>query len=199
MKKFFLIILFCLPSFILLAQNRVSYSLEMMAGVGVTNGPKYTIAPEFIVQYDLGNGINMGVGGGAQLSKPCYRFIDRDGIGSRSYCNEIDIPLFFRFGYGKDRLFADLDLGYSIGLMAGYEKDVFPGGEMDTCHYSGFFAEPHIGFCISRRSSLSLGILLQQSSINTEHITTTSVSLHNIMKVENVLTPAFTLRYGFTF
>ena len=64
MKKFLVILILSVASFTLSAQNRMSYSLEFVAGVGVEKGPLATFTPEFIAQYNLG-GFTIGAGAGA--------------------------------------------------------------------------------------------------------------------------------------
>ena len=103
MKKSISVIIFLLVSILLPAQSRFSCSLELMSGAGVWKGPLFTVAPELVVQYDLGAGFKMGVGTGARYTMPCLQYITNNGTHpERSFCNELDIPVFLRFGYGKE-------------------------------------------------------------------------------------------------
>ena len=204
MKKIVSILVLSLISFALLAQNRFSYSVEVAAGAGIGKGPLFTITPEFVAQYDLGRGFIFGAGAGMRISKPCLQYITNNGNKSRSFCNEQDVPLFLRFGYGKEKLFAHLDAGYSIGVLSYYSANWIPGGKKKPC-YNGFFVEPQLGWRIGRRSALSLGLLLQQSAIVNRVTTdsgtpdTPSYSTRTDVQGQNVFTPAITLRYGFLF
>ena len=106
--------------------------------------------------------------------------------------------------YGKEKLFANLDAGYSIGVLSYYSANWIPGGKKKPC-YNGFFVEPQLGWRIGRRSALSLGLLLQQSAIVNRVTTdsgtpdTPSYSTRTDVQGQNVFTPAITLRYGFLF
>ena len=69
-------LVFCVTSLMLTAQNRMSYSLEFVAGVGVDNGPLVTFSPEFVAQYNWG-GFIIGAGAGARYARPCYEYNPR--------------------------------------------------------------------------------------------------------------------------
>lgn len=205
MKKSITVIILLLSSWALLAQSRFSCSFEVTAGAGIWKGPLFTVAPEFVAQYDFGAGFKVGAGTGARYSMPCLQYITKNGaFQERSFCNELDIPVFLRFSYGKERLFANLDAGYSLAVLSFYGVGWIPGGKKDAC-YNGFFFEPQIGWRMSRRSALALGILLQQSIVanhaHTESGEHGSPSYSTSVEVrkEHLFTPAITLRYGFFF
>ena len=205
MKKSIFVIILLLASLLLPAQSRISCSLELVAGAGVWKGPLFTAAPEFVVQYDLGAGFKVGAGTGARYSKPCLQYITTNGTNpERSFCNELDIPVFLRFGYGKEKLFANLDAGYAIDILSFYGSDWTPGGDKEAC-YNGLFFEPQIGWRMTRRSALALGILLQQSTVERYAITengehgTPSYSITAEVYNQHLFSPAITLRYGYFF
>lgn len=205
MKKSISVIIFLLVSILLPAQSRFSCSLELMSGAGVWKGPLFTVAPELVVQYDLWAGFKMGVGTGARYTMPCLQYITNNGTHpERSFCNELDIPVFLRFGYGKEKLYANLDAGYAIDILSFYGSDWIPGGKKDPC-YNGLFFEPQIGWRMNRRSALALGILLQQSTVERYVKTesgergTPSHSISADVYNQHLFTPAITLRYGFFF
>ena len=204
MKKTISLIILCLAAISLQAQDRFSYSIEVAAGVGVGRGPRATFTPQYVVQYELGGGFKLGAGAGLRIALPCYYSITRAGKYEQSYCDEIDLPVFVRLGYGKGKLFANLDAGYALGLFSFYGPDWFRGAMKDPS-YKGFFVEPQIGMRLGRHSALALGVLLQQNTI------------HNGIVIENGTlndpdysssiagttlnrpTPAFTLRYAYYF
>ena len=205
MKKSITVIILLLSSWALLAQSRFSCSFEVTAGAGIWKGPLFTVAPEFVVQYDFGAGFKVGAGTGARYSMPCLQYITKNGaFQERSFCNELDIPVFLRFGYGKEKLYANLDAGYAIDILSFYGSDWIPGGKKDPC-YNGLFFEPQIGWRMSRRSALALGILLQQSTVERYVKTesgergTPSHSISADVYNQHLFTPAITLRYGFFF
>ena len=182
MKKTVLLLVLGLASFSLSAQSRMSYSLEFVAGVGV------------------GNGFRIGAGVGTRFARPCLQYITRNGSKSRDFCNELDIPVFLRLGYGKEKLYANLDAGYAIGALALFDWGWKPGGRTEPI-YNGFFVEPQVGWRVGRRSALALGLLIQQSTVS-NHVTTEngtwgdpSYSIRGEVNTLNVFTPAVTLRY----
>ena len=100
-----------LASITLSAQSGMTYSWEFVAGVGVGKGPQVSITPEFVAQYDLGGGFKIGAGVGTRFARPCLQYITQNGSSPRrTFCNELDIPVFLRLGYGKEKLYANLDV-----------------------------------------------------------------------------------------
>ena len=199
MKKFFLVVFICLTSLSLRAQNPISFSLEASAGVGVWKGPLFTISPTFVAQYELFDGFKIGAGTGVRYAKPCLQYITNNGVFSRrSFVEEWDLPVFLRIGYGKNKLFANLDAGYAFALLSYYGWDWIPGG-MTEPSYNGFFFEPQIGYCISRRHALGLGVLLQQSSMDDYAKVSggEGSSYYEGQQVirQDLFTPAITLKY----
>ena len=94
--------------------------------------------------------------------------------------------MFMRLGYGKEKLYANLDAGYAIGALCYYDTGWIPGGKKEPS-YSGFFVEPQVGWKVGRRSAFALGLLFQQSTVS--NFATSKVTMLN------VFTPAITLRY----
>ena len=201
MKKTVLLLVLGLASFSLSAQSRMTYSWEFVAGVGVGKGPQFSFTPEFIAQYDLGSGLRIGAGVGTRFARPCLQYITKNGSSPRrTFCNELDIPVFMRVGYGKEKLYANLDAGYAIGALALFDWGWKPGGRTEPI-YNGFFVEPQVGWRVGRRSALALGLLIQQSTVS-NHVTTEngtwgdpSYSIRGEVNTLNVFTPAVTLRY----
>ena len=198
MKKVIFILALLLTVIPLSAQRRISFSVELEAGAGVWKGPLFTVSPEFVAQYGFSNGIHVGAGAGARFSMPCLQYITTNGTPRRRFINENDIPVFLRVGYSKNMFFANLDGGYAIGVYAFYGKDWTPGGKTES-KYNGFFIRPHAGLNLGRGHSLSLGVLLQQSTVKNHVSSTTDESVTSVVTTEHLLTPAITLRYGFTF
>jgi hypothetical protein len=202
MKKTVLLLVLGLASFSLSAQSRMTYSWEFVAGVGVGKGPHALFTPEFVAQYDLGCGFRIGAGAGTRFGRPCLQYITKNGAKSRSFTNELDIPVFMRLGYGKEKLYVQVDAGYAIGILG------FPGVNYDgpglyskDFPYNGLFVEPQIGWKVGRRSALALGLLFQQSTVS-NHVTTEtgtmndpSYSIKTKVNTLNIFTPAVTLRY----
>ena len=200
MKKAILLLVLSLASLSLSAQGRMSYSCEFVAGVGVGKGPQLFFAPEFVAQYAFDGGFKVGAGAGARFARPCLQYITKSGAHSRTFCDELDIPVFMRLGYGKEQFYANLDAGYAIGALSFYGLGWVPGGKKEP-NYHGFFVEPQVGWKIGGRSALALGLLFQQSTLS-NHITTVSGTIndtqHSIreeVSTLNVFTPAITLRY----
>ena len=202
MKKTVLLLVLGLASFSLSAQSRMTYSWEFIAGVGVGKGPQALFTPEFVAQYDLGCGFRIGAGAGTRFGRPCLQYSTKNGAKSRSFTNELDIPVFMRLGYGKEKLYVQVDAGYAIGILG------FPGVNYDgpglyskDFPYNGLFVEPQIGWKVGRRSALALGLLFQQSTVS-NHVTTEtgtmndpSYSIKTKVNTLNIFTPAVTLRY----
>jgi hypothetical protein len=202
MKKTVLLLVLGLASFSLSAQSHMTYSWEFIAGVGVGKGPQALFTPEFVAQYDLGCGFRIGAGAGTRFGRPCLQYITKNGAKSRSFTNELDIPVFMRLGYGKEKLYVQVDAGYAIGILG------FPGVNYDgpglyskDFPYNGLFVEPQIGWKVGRRSALALGLLFQQSTVS-NHVTTEngtwgdpSYSIREEVNTLNVFTPAVTIRY----
>ena len=201
MKKAILLLVLSLASLSLSAQGRMSYSCEFVAGVGVGKGPQLFFTPEFVAQYAFDGGFKIGAGAGARFARPCLQYITKSGAHSRTFCDELDIPVFMRLGYGKEQFYANLDAGYAIGALAFYGLGWVPGGKKEP-NYHGFFVEPQVGWKIGGRSALALGLLFQQSTLS-NHITTVSgttiddpsYSFRDEVSTLNVFTPAITLRY----
>lgn len=204
MKKIVFLLSFCLLTFSTYGQDRFSYSLEAMAGVGVGRGPRVVVTPQFVAQYEFEGGLRVGAGVGARFAQPCVQYITRNGSQKRTFCNEFDIPLFLRLGYGKERLFANVDAGYAVSVLSFYGFDWIPGGKKNPC-YDGFFVDPHVGVKLGRHSALALGVLLQQSVVS-DHVHTENgsvgdpdYSISGTVTTQKTLTPAITLRYAFLF
>ena len=108
--------------------------------------------------------------------------------------------MFMRLGYGKEKLYANLDAGYAIGALALFDWGWIPGGRTEPI-YNGFFVEPQVGWRVGRRSALALGLLIQQSTVS-NHVTTEygtkgdpSYSIGTKVTTLNVFTPTVTIRY----
>ena len=205
MKQAISLLILCLVSFALSAQSRFSYSVELSVGAGVWKGPYFTIAPEVIAQYDLGAGFKVGAGTGVRFAMPCFRHNTReDGTQSRDCSNELEVPVFLRLGYGVKWFYLNFDAGYAIGIFSVYGSGWEPGGKKDPC-YNGFFFEPQLGGRFGRRSSLALGLLWQQSRVQSyDKIVsgtpdTPSYSESVQVRTHHLFTPAITLRYGVSF
>ena len=200
MKKTILLLILGVASLSLSAQSGMSYSLEFVAGVGVGKGPQVSLTPEFVAQYDFGGGFRIGAGAGTRFARPCFQYITRNGSHSRSFCNELDIPVFLRLGYGKEKLYANLDAGYAICALSFYGAG-WTGGGMKEASYSGLFIEPQVGWRFGKRSALALGLLLQKSIVSnrvtTENgtINDPSYSIKEQVNRQDIFTPAVTLRY----
>lgn len=199
MKKIVSIIVLCMAAlWSMSAQSKFSYSLELKAGAGLGHGPAALFMPEFAVQYDLGNGFIAGAGTGLRFVLPCfsYRTIN-DKFAGRSFIQELDMPLFLRIGYGKDKFYANLDTGFALGIAAG-QMFVSGGGKLRPI-YNGLFFEPQAGWRISDRRTLALGILFQQSRVKDNILTQTVESTTGTTTTRELITPATTIRYGFLF
>lgn len=204
MKKIIITLGLILTTLALGAQNRISYSAEFAVGVGIGKGPLATLTPQFIAQFDLGNGFRVGGGIGLRYAMPCDLYTFKQGDYSRRFSNEFDIPAFLRFGYEKGDFYANLDAGYAIGVIAFDGLDTVPGGLKEN-DYNGLFIEPQIGWKIGERRALAVGLLWQQSSVmnhiysETGEFGTPSYSISQIGIRESILTPAITLRYAVDF
>lgn len=145
----------------------------------------------------------LGAGVGTRFAQPCEYYITRNGNHERTFCSELDVPVFLRMGYGKGKYFANADIGYAIGILAiyapAYSSDwMASDGKKKNC-YDGFFLEPHIGMRLGRHSSLAMGVLLQKSFICNHDIIVNGHSSQEMFKTKHLLTPAITLRYAFLF
>ena len=193
-----------LVSFSLQAQSRFSYSLEAVAGVGFDRGPLFSVTPQFVAQYNLGGGFIIGAGVGTRYAAPCLDYSIKNGAHKRSFCNELDLPVFLRLGFGKERVYFNIDAGYSIGILSVFSSGWVPGGKKELC-YNGLFVDPHIGFKMGRHSALALGIIMQNSMVS-DHVTietgtpdTPSSSIKTEVHSRRLFTPAINLRYVYVF
>lgn len=213
MKKVLLLlaIILALPT-LALAQDRLTISAEVSTGVGIVDTDFKTgigvvdreaiisITPEFVAQYNIDSHWRVGGGLGIRLSSS-YKLKD---FPRKNEHNELDMPLFLRVGYNLDRLYASIDAGYTLGLVARYGFGLVPGG-WDDCDYDGLFVEPQIGWRIDSRNSVALSLLLQQSTIQkrttTENGTKGSPDYSITFKSEQVtlFVPAVSLRYAYNF
>ena len=193
MKKTILLLVLGVASLSLSAQSRMTYSWEFIAGVGVGKGPQVS-----------GGGFRIGAGVGTRFARPCLQYITRNGSKSRDFCNELDIPVFMRLGYGKEKLYANMDVGYAICALTFYDwgmaSDGWGEGRKEPS-YDGFFIEPQVGWKVGRRSALALGLLFQQSTVSNRVTTENgtwgdpSYSIGTKVTTLNVFTPAVTIRY----
>ena len=194
MKKLFCLLLVCLTTLSVQAQSRYSSSVEIVTGVGVVWGPLATLTSQYVAQFDLGNGFMAGAGAGTRFSLPCSQHITSNGNSRRNFCLEADVPVFLRFGYGIGRFFANADAGNAIGLLSIYGAGRTRNGNVVHC-YDGLFFEPQIGWKLGRKGALSLGVLLQRSTVM-EHIETrTADAIYEEVHQRNLFTPAINLRY----
>ena len=204
MKKIFSLLIICLTSLSSQAQNPFSYSAEVAAGIGVGRGPLATATPQFVAHYELGGSFNLGAGAGIRFALPCLQYITKNGTHKRTFCDEFDIPVFLRLGYGKELFYANVDAGYAFGIFSFYGSGWVPGGKKEPC-YNGFFVDPHIGIRMGLHSALALGVLLQHSvisnTVQTESgtINDPSYSISSTTDTQNMFTPAITLRYAYIF
>ena len=204
MKKLLSLLLCCLVALSLQAQVRDYRSLEVMTGVGLARGPRVYVTSQYIAQFDMGGGLWLGAGFGLRIGRPCVQYVTKGGKHERRFCNEYDVPLFFRCAYRGSRYYAAADFGYAMGVYSFYGREWEPGGMRVPC-YDGIFVEPHLGVHLGRYSVLALGVLLQRSTVvdtNSIESGTPGTALYSV-KTEsikrNVLTPAINLRYGVIF
>ena len=191
--------LLCLAGLSLQAQDRWIYSAELTAGVGIKQGPLFFVTPQFTAQYPLGGGFTAGAGVGFRIGRPCYQYTVSNGSGSRSFRTELDIPLYLRFGYGKEHFFAHLDAGYAVGIFTRYSGNEVGGSNKKDPIYSGFFFEPQLGWKFGRRSALALGFLLQRSQFIDSWEERDGASIIQGSQRQKQFTPALTLRYSILF
>lgn len=212
MKKVLLLLAITLVPILASAQNRLTLSAEISTGVGVVDTDFKTgigvvdreaiisITPEFVAQYNLDSHWRVGAGLGVRLSSSY-------GLNYFPRSNEhieMDMPLFLRVGYNLGNIYASVDAGYTLGLVARYGLGMLPGG-WDDCDYDGLFIEPQIGWRIDAHNSVALGLLLQQSTIQksttTENGTKGSPGYSVSFKSEQVtlFVPAVSLRYAYHF
>lgn len=196
---------FCFFAQSLGAQNGFKYSVEIEAGAGIKKGPRSLVSAEFTAAYSFNGGFEAGCGVGIRNAEPCFQYIIKNGTPTKkSFCDEQDLPIFARIGYIKDWFIANIDAGYSFGLYGRYKKDWLPGGQREPC-YSGPFIHPRVGVRFGVRSKLSLGVLLQNSTVSTHVETETgtwgdpSWSSVSVVSTQQELTPALTLSYGICF
>ena len=105
--------------------------------------------------------------------------------------------MFMRLGYGKEKLYANLDAGYALCALSFFGPGWAGEGKKEP-NYNGFFVEPQVGWKVGRRSALALGLLLQQSAVSDYvklHVDTPTISYGHKITALNVFTPAITLRY----
>ena len=199
------ILISCILSESLQAQNGFKYSVEIEAGAGIKKGPRSLVSAGVTAAYSFNGGFVAGCGVGIRNAEPCFQYIIKNGTPTKkSFCDEQDLPIFARIGYSKDWFIANIDAGYSFGLYGRYKKGWTPGGQKEPC-YSGPFIHPRVGVRFGVRSELSLGVLLQNSTVSTHVETETgtwgdpSWSSASVVSTQQELTPALTLSYGICF
>lgn len=212
MKKVLLLLAITLVPILTSAQNRLTLSAEISTGVGVVDTDFKTgigvvdreaiisLTPEFVAQYNIDSHWRVGGGLGIRLSSSYeLKYFPR----SNKHI-EMDMPLFLRVGYNLGNIYASVDAGYTLGLVARYGRGYVPGG-WDDCDYDGLFVEPQIGWRIDSRNSVAVGLMLQQSTIQkrttTENGTMGSPDYSVTFKSEQVTTlvPSVSLRYAYNF
>lgn len=212
MKKVLLLLAITLVPTLVSAQNRLTLSAEISTGVGVVDTDFKTgigvvdreaiisITPEFVAQYNLDSHWRVGAGLGVRFSSS-YRL---KHFPRSNKHREMDMPIFLRVGYNLGNIYASVDTGYTLGLVALYGLGMLPGG-WDDCDYDGLFVEPQIGWRIDTRNSVALSLLLQQSTIQkrttTENGTKGSPGYSISSKTEQVtlFVPSVSLRYAYNF
>ena len=111
--------------------------------------------------------------------------------------------VFIRLGYGKAKLFANVDAGYAIGIL-GYDTEnrdllINQSTSKRVYPYDGLFFERHFGWRFGQRSALALGVLLQQSTIlnlyERKDVIAGKEETVFYGKDTNSFSPAITLRY----
>ncbi|MBO5634193.1 MAG: hypothetical protein J5907_02085 [Bacteroidales bacterium] len=194
MKKLLILIL-CLAGVSAWAQGEYISSLEIVGGAGFGKGPKVVITPQYVGQYDFG-GFRIGAGVGVRYAQPCYEDVTKNGSQNYEYCGTICIPVFVRLGFDGGKVYANLDAGYSKGIISRKGSEFM--GDGGSC-YSGVFVDPHVGMRIGGRSAIALGVLLQQGTIGTRVQTDTGESHKTQFSSKKEFTPAINLRYAFSF
>ena len=201
MKRLVITLLACFVALSVAAQGRISYSLEFSGGVGFGRGPLFTVAPDFVAQYDLGEMVKAGVGVGARYSMPCETYKNTNGSHERRFCYELDIPVFARLSWGGEKFYSNLDAGYNVvNVFTTMGTYWVPTGDIDPI-YDGLFIEPQACWRISRKSMLAIGLLFQQGNIRDTFSKPYSDGggFSSTQSHENELFPAITLRYGYCF
>jgi len=197
-KKLFsyVLIAFFLTAFSAQAQKKIFHSFELAAGFGFAKGPIFTVYPQYVLKTEVGSGFILGAGTAIRISMPCYSYsTNNNGEVDKYHSIELDVPLFFRVGYGKDQYYFNLDAGYTIGTVA-----AMPGAIpifFNSPHYEGFFFEPQFGWKTGGRNSFALGLLLQQNLVQSTYVLLEEGSYTSTTEYEKVFTPAITLRYVF--
>ena len=213
MKKVLLLlaIILALPT-LASAQDRLTISVEVSTGVGIVDTDFKTgigvvdreatisLTPEFVAQYNIDSHWRVGAGLGLRIASS-YKLKD---FPRKNEHNELDIPLFLRVGYSVGDIYASIDAGYTLGLVARYGFGLAPGGR-DDCDYDGLFVEPQIGWRIDAHNSVAVGLMLQQSTIQkhttTENGTMGSPDYSVTFKSEQVTSfvPTISLHYAYNF
>ena len=168
MRKLLIICLTVLLAMPMVGQSKYSHTSEWAVGVGVGPGPRGLLAYRHIFNYKVGQTFAVGMGAGLRFASPCVQYNSRDGGAFKRevFLNEIGIPLFIRGGYESERFFANLDIGYSIGIISIPDLGLKGGGGIIYgSPYKGIFVEPHVGLYSGRRTQIALGMLWQQSIV----------------------------------
>ena len=198
MNKLLCLFVLSLATVSMMAQSRFSSAFEISTGTGLARGPQVVLTPQYVAQYDLTGGFYLGAGVGLRIAAPCRQYIIKNGDYDHStYNEELDTPLFIRAGYKVSKFFASVDAGYAVGALA-FSFGSVPGGLLDT-GYEGLFLEPHIGMTVGKKSTLSMGMLWQRSTVDDYIQTESADSYSGTVTTLNLFTSAITLRYGVFF
>ena len=201
MKKTILLLVLGLAFISLSAQNRMSYTWEFVAGIGIGKGPQFIFTPEFVAQYVSEGGFRIGAGAGTRFARPCYQYTTKNGSHRPQFCNELEIPMFLRLGYGKEKLYANLDAGYAVSVLSFVGPGTYGEAKKEP-NYKGLFFEPQFGWRVGERSALALGLLWQHSTLS-NHVQVengswndpSSYSISDDVTALSIFTPAVTIRY----
>ena len=199
---------FCLTlaaMFLGVAAAAQPFELGVSTGTSVNGSSQVDTSIDISYIFTIMPDLELGLGTGMRYARPLYdkkttRIItNKDGTTAdntnvdKMFLNEITIPMFVRIRYSATHnLFLQADAGHRFRLFS--IIDYFPVPESVT----GWFIDPQIGYRLSPKRAISLGLQLQGGKHHEIHHTidrTDGVRISSHSKLNNTVRPIAFIRY----
>lgn len=199
---------FCLTlaaMFLGVAAAAQPFELGVSTGTSVNGSSQVDTGIDISYIFTIMPDLELGLGTGMRYARPLYNktttriITNKDGTTAdntnvdKMFLNEITIPMFVRIRYSATHnLFLQADAGHRFRLFS--IIDYFPVPESVT----GWFIDPQIGYRLSPKRAISLGLQLQGGKHHEIHHTidrTDGVRISSHSKLNNTVRPIAFIRY----
>lgn len=199
---------FCLTlaaMFLGVAAAAQPFELGVSTGTSVNGSSQVDTSIDISYIFTIMPDLELGLGTGMRYARPLYNktttriITNKDGTTAdntnvdKMFLNEITIPMFVRIRYSATHnLFLQADAGHRFRLFS--IIDYFPVPESVT----GWFIDPQIGYRLSPKRAISLGLQLQGGKHHEIHHTidrTDGVRISSHSKLNNTVRPIAFIRY----